>query len=115
MFKGLWAIPGLFRLGYKRLRLISDKAVWFVFIDQQFRVKSGDGYAEPNEGHQRIWQPIFPAQKLRNTAAFPMIIHPNIEKFIETYTWDVVGPKTLGLKIFAADVEIPFKWSYPPP
>lgn len=70
---------------------------------------SGNGHAKPDEREKRIRQPVFPAEILRDRAVRRRKVQPDIQKFVDTNSGEIVGSKTVCPKVFFSDVIVSFK------
>ena len=71
---------------------------------------SWDRHSKPDERKQRVGKPVHPAQTVDCRFFVDAIIHPHIEKLIDTQTRDVVRLEAISLELFSGNIEVSFEW-----
>jgi hypothetical protein len=78
------------------------------------RVASRNRHSKPDKRQQRIGQPVQPTQTSNIRPVFMMQIHPDVEKFVDAQTGNVIRFEPVGSQVFFSDIEVAFEWRYTP-
>ena len=77
-------------------------------------MRSGQPDTVPDEGEERVRQPVQPAEIPHPVAAGEMKVEPDIKEFVDTEAGKAVRPEPIGGHILSADVVVTLERSNSP-
>ena len=78
-------------------------------------MRAGQRHPEPDEGEERVWQPIHPGDTPFLEAAAEVQIEPNVEELIRANPRNPIGLESASSKTTFRDAVVAFEWGDAPP
>ena len=78
-------------------------------------MRAGQRNPKPDEGEERVWQPVHPGNTPFPEATVEVEIEPNVEELVRTDSRNPVGLESASSKAALRNVVVAFEWGDAPP